>query len=334
MEIFFELLIIVGLSVLVSFILAELLSMASACHVVEEDVVMTSCKDEIQRKHDKNSVLRDFESERKVRCFEDSIKVNACEAEEFMIEKIENRGSELSVMSYNSVIRDNKEVSRVIEVVLLENKSTEVKYGKLDSEELKEENVSVVGDDVEENVAGESSKTVTIREIAIESENMVEESLQSSNFHDIEIDLIKDNGGSHSHGASCYADDDNDDEEEGLFDDWEGIERSELEKRFGTAVVFVGSKSNAARVLGLGSDVNLRLYGLHKIAIEGPCLMPQPMALQVSARAKWHAWQRLENMSRDVAMEQYIALLSRSIPGWMGDDLNNLVFKVRESQKN
>uniref|UniRef100_A0A453DH72 ACB domain-containing protein n=2 Tax=Poaceae TaxID=4479 RepID=A0A453DH72_AEGTS len=31
----------------------------------------------------------------------------------------------------------------------------------------------------------------------------------------------------------------------------------------------------------------LRLYGLYKIATEGPCTAPQPSALKLKARAKW-----------------------------------------------
>lgn len=66
-------------------------------------------------------------------------------------------------------------------------------------------------------------------------------------------------------------------------DDWEGIERTELEKRFGAAVLFVESKSN----VNLSNDVKMKLHGYHKIATQGPCQEPQPMALKFSARAKW-----------------------------------------------
>ncbi|WCJ31361.1 acyl-CoA-binding domain 3 [Euphorbia peplus] len=81
-------------------------------------------------------------------------------------------------------------------------------------------------------------------------------------------------------------------------DDWEGIERSDLERVFGAAVSYVGS-----------------------VAMEGPCCVPQPMALMLSARAKWNAWQQLGNMSREAAMEQYINILSRTFPRWMDDTL-------------
>lgn len=34
-------------------------------------------------------------------------------------------------------------------------------------------------------------------------------------------------------------------------------------------------------------------------------------------RCARNAWQRMGNMSREVAMEQYIARLSDTVPGWM-----------------
>ncbi|KAK9097214.1 hypothetical protein Sjap_022711 [Stephania japonica] len=39
----------------------------------------------------------------------------------------------------------------------------------------------------------------------------------------------------------------------------------------------------------------------------------------VAARAKWNAWQKLGNMSPEVAMEQYISILSEGIPEWEGE---------------
>ncbi|XP_027361907.1 acyl-CoA-binding domain-containing protein 3-like isoform X2 [Abrus precatorius] len=102
-------------------------------------------------------------------------------------------------------------------------------------------------------------------------------------------------------------------------DDWEGIESSELEQRFGAAVVFVGSKSNANLVANLCNDVKMKLHGYHRIATHGPCQEPQPMALNFSARAKWIARRQLGIMSPELAMEQYIALLSENIPNWMAD---------------
>lgn len=75
-------------------------------------------------------------------------------------------------------------------------------------------------------------------------------------------------------------------EEEG---DWEGIERSELEKAFAAAAKFVAeSGDKEERLVNAGSDVQLELYGLHKVATEGPCRESQPMPLKLYARAKWY----------------------------------------------
>ncbi|MED6113206.1 hypothetical protein PIB30_068733 [Stylosanthes scabra] len=104
-------------------------------------------------------------------------------------------------------------------------------------------------------------------------------------------------------------DDDDDD------DDWEGIERSELEKEFISASEYVVRGGGN----GLGSDVQMELYGLHKVATEGSCHEPQPMALKLNARAKWNAWQKLGNMTPDAAMEKYISVLSDKAPGWIKD---------------
>ncbi|XP_010277104.1 PREDICTED: acyl-CoA-binding domain-containing protein 3-like isoform X2 [Nelumbo nucifera] len=112
------------------------------------------------------------------------------------------------------------------------------------------------------------------------------------------------------------------DDKEVLFsdeDDWEGIERTEVEKLFSAAAAFVGSPCNNDRLSNVDSDVQMLLYGLHKVATEGPCHEPQPMALKVSARAKWNAWQQLGNMSPEEAMDQYITLLSDTVPGWKGE---------------
>ncbi|GJS64552.1 hypothetical protein Tco_0679116, partial [Tanacetum coccineum] len=44
-------------------------------------------------------------------------------------------------------------------------------------------------------------------------------------------------------------------------DDWQGIETTELEKRFGAAVAFMGSKSSGER---MDNDVKVELYGLQR----------------------------------------------------------------------
>lgn len=68
-------------------------------------------------------------------------------------------------------------------------------------------------------------------------------------------------------------------------DDWEGIERSELEKAFAAAANFFEESGKAEEI---GAEAKMELYGLHKIATEGSCREAQPMAVMVSARAKWY----------------------------------------------
>ncbi|WOH06950.1 hypothetical protein DCAR_0626379 [Daucus carota subsp. sativus] len=106
-------------------------------------------------------------------------------------------------------------------------------------------------------------------------------------------------------------------------DDWEGIERSDLQKVFAAAANYVENAGKADKLLNLGNDEQMQLYALHKIALEGPCYEGQPMALKIAARAKWNAWQRLGNMSPEVAMEQYISLLSDKDPGWKEGQTSN-----------
>lgn len=71
-------------------------------------------------------------------------------------------------------------------------------------------------------------------------------------------------------------------------EEWEGIERSELEKRFDALASMVASGSGDV-LERIGSDVQMQLYGLHKVATEGPCHQAQPSVLKVSARAKWYS---------------------------------------------
>ncbi|XP_040377968.1 acyl-CoA-binding domain-containing protein 5-like isoform X2 [Oryza brachyantha] len=106
------------------------------------------------------------------------------------------------------------------------------------------------------------------------------------------------------------------------FGEWEGIERTEVEKKFGAAAAFASSDAGMAALSKLDSDVQLQLQGLLKVAIDGPCYdSTQPLTLRPSSRAKWTAWQKLGNMHPETAMERYMDLLSDTIPGWMGEKI-------------
>ncbi|CAH2078095.1 unnamed protein product [Thlaspi arvense] len=97
-------------------------------------------------------------------------------------------------------------------------------------------------------------------------------------------------------------------------DDWEGIEKTELEKAFASAAKLLEESGKSEEI---GAEAKMELYGLHKIATEGSCREAQPMAVMVSARAKWNAWQKLGNMTQEEAMEQYLALVAKEVPGLM-----------------
>lgn len=75
----------------------------------------------------------------------------------------------------------------------------------------------------------------------------------------------------------------------GEEDDWEGIERNELESDFAAAVKFAESGAvDGGGPAVLGSDVQMELYGLRKVATVGTCHETQPPAPDPSARAKWY----------------------------------------------
>ncbi|XP_038971101.1 acyl-CoA-binding domain-containing protein 2 isoform X2 [Phoenix dactylifera] len=109
-------------------------------------------------------------------------------------------------------------------------------------------------------------------------------------------------------GESFLGDDDD--------SDWEGIESTELDEAFSAATAFVAATAADRASAKVSSDVQLQLYGLYKIATEGPCTAPQPSALKITARAKWNAWQKLGSMDPEDAMQKYITIVSELYPSW------------------
>ncbi|KAF6136196.1 hypothetical protein GIB67_001605 [Kingdonia uniflora] len=99
-------------------------------------------------------------------------------------------------------------------------------------------------------------------------------------------------------------------------DDWEGVESTELDDAFSAATAFVAAAASDRLSQKVSNDVQLELYGLYKIATEGPCTTPQPSALKISARAKWNTWQRLGTMGQEEAMQRYIIIVSELYPTW------------------
>ncbi|KAL0358860.1 UNVERIFIED_CONTAM: Acyl-CoA-binding domain-containing protein 1 [Sesamum angustifolium] len=87
-------------------------------------------------------------------------------------------------------------------------------------------------------------------------------------------------------------------------DDWEGVESTELDETFSAATAFVAAKAADRAAQKVSSELQLQLYGLYKIATEGPCSAPQPSVLKMTARAKWQAWQKLGAMPPEEAMQK------------------------------
>ncbi|KAJ3689288.1 hypothetical protein LUZ61_018452 [Rhynchospora tenuis] len=99
-------------------------------------------------------------------------------------------------------------------------------------------------------------------------------------------------------------------------DSWEGIESTELDEEFSAASAFVATMAATSESARVSSEVQLKLYGLYKIATEGPCTTPQPSVLNLTARAKWNAWQRLGAMPTEEAMQNYISIVDELFPSW------------------
>ncbi|XP_022737352.1 acyl-CoA-binding domain-containing protein 1-like [Durio zibethinus] len=99
-------------------------------------------------------------------------------------------------------------------------------------------------------------------------------------------------------------------------DDWEGVECTELDEAFSAATAFVAAAAADRLSPKVSSEVQLQLYGLYKIATEGPCTAPQPSALKMTARAKWQAWHKLGAMPPEEAMQKYIDIVTELYPTW------------------
>lgn len=60
-------------------------------------------------------------------------------------------------------------------------------------------------------------------------------------------------------------------------------------------------------------ELQLRFYAYFKQATKGPCQQPKPAFWEVVKKAKWDAWMRLGNMSRNEAMNNYVDELKKIV---------------------
>lgn len=61
------------------------------------------------------------------------------------------------------------------------------------------------------------------------------------------------------------------------------------------------------------NELMLRFYSYFKQATEGPCKQPKPGFWDLVKKAKWDAWKRLGNMSKDEAMKAYVEELKKIV---------------------
>lgn len=74
-----------------------------------------------------------------------------------------------------------------------------------------------------------------------------------------------------------------------------------MEEEFNKSVDQMRKKSTPT------SDEDLfELYGLYARVMVGECMEAQPWSYQVVARARWEAWYKNRNLSREEAMKKYI----------------------------
>ncbi|KAL9327607.1 hypothetical protein ACSQ67_002610 [Phaseolus vulgaris] len=206
---------------------------------------------------------------------------------------------------------------RVPEIVDVDCRSPKIRNSKTIDEENSVHNEIELVNLAEDHVVDESNKGVVVNINKVQVELMEYDSSGELKAEEAEILQFEKNYNEIDESSGNEEVGENKDlvvEE----DDWEEIERTELEKRFGAAVAFVGSKSNANC---LSHEVKMKLHGYYRIATQGPCHEPQPLTLKFfSARAKWIAWRQLGVMSPEQAMEQYISLLSEIIPDWIAEN--------------
>lgn len=55
----------------------------------------------------------------------------------------------------------------------------------------------------------------------------------------------------------------------------------------------------------------LKFYSYYKQATEGPCHIPKPGFWDVINRAKFDAWNKLGDMSKELAMKSYVEELKK-----------------------
>jgi diazepam-binding inhibitor (GABA receptor modulating acyl-CoA-binding protein) len=76
---------------------------------------------------------------------------------------------------------------------------------------------------------------------------------------------------------------------------------------------FTDAQARIKPVTGLGNDTLLELYALYKQATSGDVSGSRPGMMDLRGRAKYDAWAKRKGMTKDAAMEAYVALVGRHV---------------------
>nr|GMD49726.1 acyl-CoA-binding domain-containing protein 3-like [Ipomoea batatas] len=270
---FQELAFTVGLSLMITFLLCKFFSSV----VVEEDRNMSFCCGGAIPKAASNRAMDGGEMriQHGVVQFGDRVKEERGVFEDSGVEdEAVKVGEELGKDQESILGCDGMEQKVFDESPVRENFGVEDEAVKVGEELAKDEENLLGCDGMEQKVVDESGVRTKSREIKVELGDSGEIGIEFGEMEGV---------GKAPNKMGNERSEDNDE----LFDDWEDVERTELEKSFDAAVVFVDSNVNSDQ---FDNDLKLQLYGLHKIATDGPCSTAQPMALKVSARAKWYLY--------------------------------------------
>ena len=102
-------------------------------------------------------------------------------------------------------------------------------------------------------------------------------------------------------------------------DQGNGIEGEDSMALFLMACAYIrygGLTEQLGAGVAVGESWQLQLYALYRQATRGKCTDAPPSFLRAAAYAKWRAWQRLGNLSREQACRQYVACLASVAPNW------------------
>lgn len=80
--------------------------------------------------------------------------------------------------------------------------------------------------------------------------------------------------------------------------------------------IFQKAANHAKTLTDISEDEMLKLYGLYKQALNGPCTISKPPFWDFTGKAKWQSWKAVSNRSMDEAMKEYVTLVEQLDKTW------------------